>query len=90
MKPNRVVAIAGAVISLALAVLPVLLNFDWTSTAGCIAGIVGVLTVAKTWLEGWQEHEKRLFEADPITYVERNAPDLLPVPIVADQGDLGR
>lgn len=90
MKPNRVVAIAGAVISLALAVLPVVLNFDWTSTAGCIAGIIAILGIVQSWLKGWQEHEARLYEADPLTYVERNDPSLLPVPRIADQGDVGR
>lgn len=59
MYTNRVVAIAAAVISLALAVLPVLADMDWTSTAGVIAGIIAVLGVAQTWLSGWQKHEAR-------------------------------
>lgn len=65
MQLNRVVAIAAAVISLALAVLPVLGNFDWTSTAGVIAGIVAVLGVTQTWLLGWQKHEARVNDSAP-------------------------
>ena len=57
MTVNRVVAIASAVISLALAILPVAANMDWKSTAGVIAGIVAVLGITQKWLEGWQKHE---------------------------------
>lgn len=59
MNPNRVVAVAAAVLSLALAVLPVVGNFDWTSTAGVLAGLTAVLGIALTWLNGWQKHEAR-------------------------------
>lgn len=59
MHPNRVVAVAAAVLSLALAVLPVVGNFDWTSTAGVLAGVVAVLSVTLKWLDGWQQHEQR-------------------------------
>jgi hypothetical protein len=57
LLPNRVVALATALVSLVLAVLPVVGNFDWTSTAGALAGIIGVLTIASKWLTGWQAHE---------------------------------
>lgn len=60
MPTNRIVAIATAVLSLAIAVLPVLGNFDWQSTAGALAGIAAVATVALKWLDGWQKHEAEL------------------------------
>lgn len=59
MSPNRVVAAATAVLSLTLAVLPVVVDMDWTSTAGVLAGIVAVVSVALKWLAGWQAHEQR-------------------------------
>jgi hypothetical protein len=75
LLPNRVVAIATAVIALALGVLPVIANFDWTSTAGVIAGIIGVLGVTQKWLQGWQQHEAQQM------FVERKALEQ-PVPPV--------
>lgn len=59
MHPNRVVAVAAAVLSLALAVLPALADADWTSTAGAIAGIAAVLGLALKFLDGSQKHEAR-------------------------------
>lgn len=76
MYTNRVVAVAAALISLALAVLPVVANFDWTSTAGVIAGIVAVLGIVDRWLQGWQAHEARQSL-------------VLSQPPVPDQGDAG-
>ncbi len=78
MAPNRVVAIGVAILSLVLAILPTLAQFDWTSTAGVIAGIGGVAAVALKWLDGWQLHEDR--EALPLTN---------PAPIQPDEGDAG-
>lgn len=57
LTPNRVVALATAGLSLVLAVLPVVGNFDWTSTAGAIAGLAAVAGIALKWLDGWQKHE---------------------------------
>lgn len=57
MPLNRVVAIATAVLTLALAVVPVVGNFDWTSTAGILAGIGAVAAIALRWLDGWQRWE---------------------------------
>ena len=76
MNTNRIVAVAAALISLALAVLPVVANMDWKSTAGVIAGIIAVLGIVQKWLEGWQMHEDR---------VAAQAAVLPP-----DQGDVGR
>jgi predicted membrane channel-forming protein YqfA (hemolysin III family) len=78
VNTNRIVAIAATVISLALALLPVVANLDWTSTAGVIAGVLGVLGVTQKWLEGWQKHEAR------------DALVVLPVPPEPDQGDAGK
>lgn len=72
--PNRVVAVVAAVMSLSLAVLPVVGNFDWTSTAGVLAGVVAVLAVAHTWLIGWQKHEGYQFEKH-LYAVRTAAPD---------------
>jgi hypothetical protein len=57
MPTNRIVSIASVVVSLALAVLPVVADLDLSSTAGIIAGIVAVLGVTLKWLNGWQLHE---------------------------------
>ena len=57
MPTNRKVALAGALISLALALLPVILDFDWRSTAGVIAGIIAVLGIVQKFLEGWSNWE---------------------------------
>lgn len=88
MKPNRVVAVAGALISLALALLPVIANFDWRSTAGAIAGIVAVLGIVQKFLDGWQAHEERVWKYDPTGYVEASLP-VAPAPAAPDQGDIG-
>lgn len=57
MTPNRVVAIVTALLGLAAAVAVPLSNLDWSSTAGIIAGLGTVATVAVKWLDGWQKHE---------------------------------
>ena len=59
MPVNRIVAIATVVLSLLAAALPAVANFDWTSTAGVIAGIAGMATVVLKWLDGWQAHEQQ-------------------------------
>lgn len=73
---NRVVAVLAALLTLALGLLPVLANFDVTSTAGVIASIIAILGVVVKWLDGWQKHEAR--EAG-----------LLIVPREPDVGDAG-
>jgi hypothetical protein len=59
---NRVVAVVSAALALTLAILPVLGNFDWQSSAGLIAGITAVLAITLKWLDGWQAHEGRVAE----------------------------
>ena len=53
MPTNRVVALAGAIVTLILALLPVIADFDWRSTAGIVAGIIAVLGIVQKFLEGW-------------------------------------
>lgn len=60
MPTNRIVILGTSVITLLLAILPAVLNFDWSSTAGIIAAIVFILGALRTWLEGWQKHEEQL------------------------------
>jgi hypothetical protein len=57
MPLNRVVALATAALTLILAVIPVVGNFDWTSTAGIIAGIIAILGIVNRWLAGWSSYE---------------------------------
>lgn len=51
---NRIVAIASSVLLLVMALMPVIANFDWRSTAGIMAGIPAVAAIAYKWLHGWQ------------------------------------
>jgi hypothetical protein len=57
MTLNRAEALAGIVLSIALAILPVIGNFDWTSTAGVLAGIAAVLGIVAKRLDGHQKWE---------------------------------
>lgn len=59
MSLNRAVALAVALLALVAGLAPVIANFDWTSTAGVIAGLAAVSAVANKWLDGWQKHEDR-------------------------------
>jgi hypothetical protein len=79
MSLNRVVSIASVVLSLALAVLPVLADLDWTSTAGVIAGIVAILGVTQKWLTGWQLHENGSRQAELIGLQSTLTPPAQPV-----------
>jgi putative exporter of polyketide antibiotics len=74
MPANRIVALTSAVIVLLLGLLPVVADADWTTTAGVIAAIVGLLGVVLKWLDGWQKWEERQ--------------DLAPAQPVADQATL--
>jgi hypothetical protein len=59
MKPNRIAVYLTAIAGLLTALAPVVADLDWTSTAGVIAGFVGVAGVVAKWLDGWQKHEAR-------------------------------
>jgi protein-S-isoprenylcysteine O-methyltransferase Ste14 len=62
--PNRVVAVATVVLALLTALAPVVLNLDWTSTAGIIASLAVVATTAVKWLDGWQKFETAGYQFD--------------------------
>jgi uncharacterized membrane protein YdbT with pleckstrin-like domain len=84
---NRAEALAGVVISLALAILPVVGNFDWTSTAGVLAGIVAVLGIVNQRLRGWQMHEANLFYASQDVEQDPPEPPPLNVPPATPPGE---
>lgn len=70
LSPSKVEALIGFVASIVLAIIPVLANFDWTSTAGVVAGIFGIATIVAKRLEGWKAWENnpqalRELAADP-------------------------
>lgn len=74
MTLNRVVAIAAVLVSLGLAILPVALNYDWTSTAGVSAGIGAVVLVTLKWLDGWQQYEERVAATQSAPTLPPSAP----------------
>lgn len=51
-------------LSLILALAPVVADLDLTSTAGVIAGIAAIAAVALKWLQGWQQYEGAAYQAD--------------------------
>ena len=63
MAPNRVVVYLTAAAGLIAAILPADKDLDTTSTTGLIAGLAGIVTIAVTWLIGWQAHEARAHDA---------------------------
>lgn len=69
---NRIVAVLATLLSLVLALLPVIADLDLTSTASIIAGIAAVLTVTLKWLDGWQQFEKAGYQFD-LTAQQANA-----------------
>jgi hypothetical protein len=67
MEPNsaktytgRWVAGVSVALGLIAAVIPVAMNMDVSSTAGIVAGIVAICTVAVKFLDGTQRYEERL------------------------------
>jgi hypothetical protein len=71
-RTNRVVAWVTAALTLVLALVPVIGNLDFASTAGIIAGIGAVAAVALKWLSGWQQYEAAAYQAD-LTGMKANA-----------------
>lgn len=57
MTLARVEALVGFICALILAVLPVLGNMDFQSTAGIIGGLIAVVGIVTTRLQGWQKWE---------------------------------
>lgn len=56
--PNRIAVYLTSLAALAAALAPVAADMDWTSTAGLIAGLLGLVTVVSKWLDGWQAYER--------------------------------
>jgi hypothetical protein len=56
--PNRTAVYATALIALALGLLPLVGNLDWTSTAGIVAAISAILGVVYKWLDNWGKYER--------------------------------
>lgn len=79
MYPNRVAAVAAAVLSLALGALPIVANADWQSTAGIVAAVGAVLTLTQSWLKGWQADEARKASGEAVTDAEEDT-DVAPPP----------
>lgn len=57
MLPNRIAVYLTAAAALLGGLAPAVANLDLQSSAGIVAGIAGVVAVARKWLEGWQQHE---------------------------------
>ncbi|MFP5379561.1 MAG: hypothetical protein ACLGHP_07400 [Vicinamibacteria bacterium] len=57
--PNRIATYLTALSGLGAAVAIPLGNLDTSSTAGVIAGLVGVLTAYQQWMKGWQAYTER-------------------------------
>lgn len=58
LAPNRIAVYLTALAALGAALAPVVADMDWTSTAGVIAGVLGLVTVVTKWLDGWQAYER--------------------------------
>jgi hypothetical protein len=56
--PNRLATYAAALGALALGLLPLAGNLDWTSTAGVLGAIAALSAVAWKWLDGWSKYER--------------------------------
>jgi hypothetical protein len=84
MQPNsantytgRWVAGASVLLGLVGAVLPAVAGMDTSSTAGIVAGLIAICTVAIKYLDGVQRYEERL---DAVTPTATPAP-----PITGDE-----
>jgi hypothetical protein len=83
-NPNRVVAVATAVVALALGILPTVADMDWSSTAGVMTSLVVILGVVYKWLEGWQRHEEQIaIVTPPVIPLDEGDPGVLPPPMKA-------
>lgn len=60
LSPNRVAVYLTALAAFAGALAPVIVDMDWTSTVGVVAGLATLLGVVRKWLDGWQTYERDL------------------------------
>lgn len=58
MLPNRAASYAAAIGALALGLLPLAGNLDWTSTAGVLGAIAAISAVVWKWLDGYSKYER--------------------------------
>lgn len=56
--PNRLAVYATALGALALGLLPLVGNLDWTSTAGVLGAIAAIGGVVGIWLFNWGKYER--------------------------------
>lgn len=72
VNPNRMAIYLTALAGLATAIAPAVAGMDTSSTAGVIAGFLGIAATVDRFLKGWQAHEARVargFEIeDPRVY----------------------
>ena len=58
LLPNRLALYLTAAAALLAALVPVVADLDWESTAGVIAGITALTGVVSVWLRGWSQWER--------------------------------
>jgi hypothetical protein len=56
--PNRLAVYITAAGALALGLLPLVGNLDWTSTAGILGAIAAIAYVVREWLHNWGRYER--------------------------------
>jgi hypothetical protein len=64
LTPARGASLLAGFGALAAALAPAIANMDTTSTAGCIAGVAGIVGILMTFLKGQRAHEARDWGAD--------------------------
>jgi hypothetical protein len=57
---GRIVTIISLVVGFIGAAAPLVLDMDFSSTAGVVAGLIALSAVAVKYLDGWQKYEARL------------------------------
>ena len=60
--PNRIAIYATIALSLVVAVLPVIAEINWQTTASALAGLTAVAAVVLKFLTGWQNMEKAQYQ----------------------------
>jgi len=59
MLPNRIALYFTALAALCAAVVPVLADFDTSSTIGVVGGVGALAGVVGVWLYNWGKYEER-------------------------------
>jgi hypothetical protein len=55
---NRVATALAVLAGIATAAIPAIIDADWETTAGVIAGGLSVVGAIVYWLKGWQSYER--------------------------------